>query len=158
MMVGYMRVSSAHDRQTTDLQRDALLDAGVDPRQLFADQASGARDDRPGLQQALAYVQPGDCLIVWKVDRLGRSLPALLQIVTTLQATPAWRDVTAARPAGPLRRDPVVIHPNRQGRIILPIDHNLEPSTGATCRDPRRIRLLPASEGSLGMQEPWERR
>jgi len=65
MLVGYMRVSSDNDRQTTDLQRDALLDAGVDPRQLCADKASGARDDRPGLQQALAYVQPGDCLIVW---------------------------------------------------------------------------------------------
>jgi DNA invertase Pin-like site-specific DNA recombinase len=86
MLVGYMRVSSDNDRQTTDLQRDALLDAGVDPRQLCADKASGVRDDRPGLQQALAYVQPGDCLIVWKLHRLGRSLPHLLQIVTTLHA------------------------------------------------------------------------
>lgn len=86
MLMGYMRVSSDNDRQTTDLQRDALLDAGVDPRQLFADKASGARDDRPGLQHALAYVHPGDCLMVWKLDRLGRSLPHLLQIVTTLQA------------------------------------------------------------------------
>lgn len=84
MLVGDTRVASDTDRQTTDLQRDALLDAGVDPGQLFADKASGARDDRPGLQQALAYVQPGDCLIVWKLDRLGRSLPHLLQIVTTL--------------------------------------------------------------------------
>src|SRR5712671_4154295 len=86
MLVGYMRVSSDNDRQTTDLQRDALLDAGVDPRRLFTDKASGARDDRAGLRQALAYVQPGDCLVVWKLDRLGRSLPHLLQIVTTLQA------------------------------------------------------------------------
>ena len=80
-----MRVSSETDRQTTDLQRDALLAAGVDPRQLFTDQASGARDDRPGLQQALASVHPGDCLVVWKLDRLGRSLPHLLQIVLSLQ-------------------------------------------------------------------------
>jgi DNA invertase Pin-like site-specific DNA recombinase len=50
MLVGYMRVSSNTDRQTTDLQRDVLLDAGVDARQLFADKASGARDNRPGLQ------------------------------------------------------------------------------------------------------------
>jgi DNA invertase Pin-like site-specific DNA recombinase len=85
MLVGYMRVSSDTDRQTTALQRDALLAAGVDPRQLFTDKASGARDDRPGLRQALAYVQPGDCLVVWKLDRLGRSLPHLLQIVLTLQ-------------------------------------------------------------------------
>jgi len=95
MLVGYMRVSSDTDRQTADLQRDALLDAGVDPRQLFADKASGVRDDRPGLQQALAYVQPGDCLIVWKLDRLGRSLPHLLHIVTTLQAQGvAFRSLT----------------------------------------------------------------
>jgi len=95
MLVGYMRVSSDNDRQTTDLQRDALLAAGVDPRQLFTDKASGARDDRPGLQQVLAYVHPGDCLIVWKLDRLGRSLPHLLQIVTTLQAQGvAFRSLT----------------------------------------------------------------
>jgi DNA invertase Pin-like site-specific DNA recombinase len=86
MLVGYMRVSSDHDRQTTHLQRDALLAAGVDPRHLFEDKASGARDDRPGLQQALAYVRSGDCLVVWKLDRLGRSLSHLLHIVTTLQA------------------------------------------------------------------------
>jgi DNA invertase Pin-like site-specific DNA recombinase len=56
---------------------------------------AGARDDRPGLQQALAYVQPGDCLIVWKLDRLGRSLPHLLQIVTTLHTQGvAFRSLT----------------------------------------------------------------
>ncbi len=95
MLVGYMRVSSDTDRQTTDLQRDAWLEAGVDPRQLCADKASGARDDRLGLQQALASVHPGDCLVIWKLDRLGRSLPHLLQIVTTLQAQGvAFRSLT----------------------------------------------------------------
>ncbi|HSX80784.1 MAG TPA: recombinase family protein [Candidatus Saccharimonadia bacterium] len=95
MLVGYMRVSSDNDRQTTDLQRDALLDAGVDPRHLFTDRASGARDHRPGLREALAYVQPGDCLVVWKLDRLGRSLAHLLQIMTTLQAQGvAFRSLT----------------------------------------------------------------
>ena len=95
MLVGYRRVSRDHDRQTTDLQRDALLDAGVDPRHLFADQTSGARDDRHGLAQALAYVQSGDCLVVWKLDRLGRSLPHLLQMVMTLQAQGvAFRSLT----------------------------------------------------------------
>ncbi|MDA8151360.1 MAG: recombinase family protein [Acidithiobacillus ferrooxidans] len=49
MLVGYMRVSSDSDRKTTDLQRDALLAAGVDARHLFEDRASGAKDDRPGL-------------------------------------------------------------------------------------------------------------
>ena len=85
MKIGYMRVSSEGDRQTTDLQRDALLQAGVDPRHLFEDKASGAKDKRHGLQQALNFLQKGDCLVVWKLDRLGRSLPHLLEIITRLQ-------------------------------------------------------------------------
>lgn len=85
MLVGYMRISSDNDRQTTNLQRDALLAAGVDERHLFQDQASGARDDRPGLAKALEFVRPGDCLIVWKLDRLGRSLPHLLSVVMGLK-------------------------------------------------------------------------
>ena len=79
MLIGYMRVSSDSDRQNTDLQRDALLAAGVDARNLFEDHASGAKDDRSGLEQALQFVHPGDVLIVWKLDRLGRSLSHLLQ-------------------------------------------------------------------------------
>jgi len=85
MLVGYMRVSSDSDRQNTDLQRDALLAAGVDARHLFEDHASGAGDDRPGLSKALEFVRPGDMLVVWKLDRLGRSLSHLLSIVTTLK-------------------------------------------------------------------------
>ncbi len=85
MLIGYMRVSSESDRQTTDLQRDALLAAGVDERHLFEDKASGVRDDRPGLAKALEFTKAGDCLIVWKLDRLGRSLSHLLTIVTGLK-------------------------------------------------------------------------
>ena len=85
MLIGYLRISSDSDRQSTDLQRDALLAAGVDARQLFEDKASGARDDRPGLRACLAYLRPGDTLVVWKLDRLGRSLPHLLQIITDLR-------------------------------------------------------------------------
>lgn len=86
MLIGYMRVSSYSDRQNTDLQRDALLAAGVDPRHLFDDNASGAKDDRPGLIKALNFVQSGDILIVWKLDRLGRSLPHLLDIINQLRS------------------------------------------------------------------------
>jgi DNA invertase Pin-like site-specific DNA recombinase len=85
MLIGYMRVSSESDRQNTDLQRDALLAAGVDERNLFEDKASGAKDDRPGLTKALEFVKAGDCLVVWKLDRLGRSLSHLLTIVTDLK-------------------------------------------------------------------------
>ena len=85
MLIDYMRVSSESDRQTTDLQRDALLAAGVDPRHLFQDHLSGARHDRPGLKQALAFLQEDDVLVVWKLDRLGRSLVHLLQIIARLK-------------------------------------------------------------------------
>lgn len=85
MLVGYMRVSSESDRQSTDLQRDALLAAGVDARHLFEDHASGAKDDRAGLSKVLEFVHPGDVLVVWKLDRLGRSLSHLLEIVNTLK-------------------------------------------------------------------------
>jgi DNA invertase Pin-like site-specific DNA recombinase len=95
MLVGYMRVSSDSDRQNTDLQRDALLAAGVDARHLFEDHASGARDDRLGLSKALEFVRPGDVLVVWKLDRLGRSLSHLLSIVTTLKGRQvAFRSLT----------------------------------------------------------------
>ena len=95
MLVGYMRVSSESDRQITDLQRDALLAVGVDGRHLFEDHASGAKDDRPGLTQALSFVRPGDVLVVWKLDRLGRSLSHLLCIVNTLKEKQvAFRSLT----------------------------------------------------------------
>jgi DNA invertase Pin-like site-specific DNA recombinase len=95
MLVGYMRVSSADERQSVDLQRDALIAAGVEERHLHQDRASGARDDRPGLKTCLADLRAGDTLIVWKLDRLGRSLSHLLQIVTDLRSRDvAFRSLT----------------------------------------------------------------
>ncbi len=85
MLVGYMRVSSSDDRQSVDLQRDALIAAGVDDRHLHQDKVSGARDDRPGLKACLDDLRGGDCLVVWKLDRLGRSLSHLLSIVADLK-------------------------------------------------------------------------
>jgi DNA invertase Pin-like site-specific DNA recombinase len=85
MLVGYMRVSTDSDRQVLDLQRDALVAAGVDERHLFEDRVSGSRGDRAGLTKALAFIKSGDCLVVWKPDRLGRSLPHLLATVTDLK-------------------------------------------------------------------------
>jgi DNA invertase Pin-like site-specific DNA recombinase len=95
MLVGYMRVSTDGERQVLDLQRDALLSAGVDERHLFEDRVSGSRGDRAGLTKALAFIRPGDCLVVWKLDRLGRSLPHLLTTVTDLKARGiAFRSLT----------------------------------------------------------------
>ena len=95
VLVGYMRVSSVDDRQSVDLQKDALISAGVDERHLHQDKASGARDNRPGLKSCLADLRSGDCLIVWKLDRLGRSLPHLLSIINKLKKeNVAFRSLT----------------------------------------------------------------
>lgn len=80
-----MRVSSEGERQSTDLQRDALINVGVDSRHIYEDKASGAIDNRKGLQECLNYLKPGDCLVVWKLDRLGRSLSHLIKIINELK-------------------------------------------------------------------------
>lgn len=85
MLVGYERISTDGGRQSADLQRDALVAAGVDARHIYADKLSGARDDRPGLKECLAFLKSGDTLIVWKLDRLGRSLSHLLATVSELE-------------------------------------------------------------------------
>src|SRR4051794_27240948 len=85
MLIGSMRVSSADERQSVDLQRDALIAVGVDERHLYHDRASGARDDRSGLKACLADLRPGDVLVVWKLDRLGRSLSHLIRIIDELK-------------------------------------------------------------------------
>lgn len=84
MLVGYMRVSKADGSQTTDLQRDALLAAGVDSEALYEDKASGKKDDRPELAACLKALRHGDTLMVWKLDRLGRDLRHLVNIVHDL--------------------------------------------------------------------------
>jgi len=78
--IGYARVSTSG--QDVALQRDALTDAGC--ARIFAETASGAYRDRPELARLLDYLRPGDTLTVWKLDRLGRSLPHLVEIITGL--------------------------------------------------------------------------
>jgi DNA invertase Pin-like site-specific DNA recombinase len=81
MLIGYARVST-HD-QTHNLQRDALEKA--DCTKIFTDTASGAKAERKGLEEALSYVRKGDTLVVWRLDRLGRSLPHLIATMTDLE-------------------------------------------------------------------------
>ena len=81
MLIGYARVSTIE--QTLDLQQDALRQAGCE--QVFTDHISGAKSERPGLTQAVEFVRSGDILVVWKLDRLGRSLKQLIEIVSDLQ-------------------------------------------------------------------------
>ena len=83
-MLGYMRVSKADGSQVLDLQRDALLAAGVIEGKLYEDRMSGAKDDRPGLAACLKALDPGDVLVIWRLDRLGRNLRHLLATVEDL--------------------------------------------------------------------------
>lgn len=82
MRIGYARVSTA-DRHL-DLQPDALRQANCE--KIFTDRPSGAKSERPGLSDALSLLRPGDALIVWRLDRLGRSLSDLVERVEQLRA------------------------------------------------------------------------
>ena len=81
MLIGYARVSTTD--QNLDLQRDALVKAGC--AKILTDTISGAKADRPGLTEALSFLRAGDVLVVWKLDRLGRSLKQLIETVNTLE-------------------------------------------------------------------------
>ena len=81
MDIGYARVSTGE--QTLDLQLDALAKAGCG--KVFTETASGAKSDRPLLKEALAYARSGDTIVVWRLDRLGRSLQHLISTVTDLK-------------------------------------------------------------------------
>ncbi len=81
-LVGYARVST--DEQDVQLQLDALKKAGCNNDDIFIDKASGARSDRPGLDACIAALQPGDTLLVWRLDRLGRSMSHLVSLVEEL--------------------------------------------------------------------------
>ena len=84
-LIGYMRVSKADGSQVLDpARRDALISAGVSERHLYSDTASGKKDDRPGLGACLQALRKGDTLVVWKLDRLGRSLRHLVNVVHDL--------------------------------------------------------------------------
>lgn len=82
MLIGYARVSTAD--QDLTLQLDALTKAGCE--KLFTDKASGAKINRPGLVEALRFARAGDTLVVWKLDRLGRSIQGLIALAADLSA------------------------------------------------------------------------
>src|SRR3954462_4603852 len=82
MMIGYARVSTTD--QTLDLQLDALQKAGCG--KIFTDTASGAKTERKGLEEAISYVRAGDTIAVWRLDRLCRSLPHLIETIGGLEA------------------------------------------------------------------------
>ncbi|MBU3014635.1 recombinase family protein [Poseidonibacter lekithochrous] len=83
MLVGYIRVSTAD--QNLNLQKDTLIKYGVDERNIFSDKTSGSKDKRVGLDKAIEFLKEGDTLVVWKLDRLGRSLAHLISVITSLK-------------------------------------------------------------------------
>ena len=84
MLIGYARVSKADGSRSLDLQRDALVAGGVEPDRIYGDHASGAKDDRPGLEACMRALRDGDVLVVWRLDRLGRNLAHLVGTVQVL--------------------------------------------------------------------------
>ncbi len=84
MLIGYMRVSKADGSQVLDLQKDALLAAGVESANIYEDKCSGSKDDRPGLAACLKSLRKDDVLVIWKLDRLGRNLKHLIETVEDL--------------------------------------------------------------------------
>lgn len=86
MKIGYARVSKQDGSQSTQLQVDALTEFGVDRDHIYEDHASGRKDDRPGLGACLKALREGDTLVVWKLDRLGRSLRHLVNTVHELDS------------------------------------------------------------------------
>ncbi len=85
LLIGYARVSKSDGVQTVIPQRDALLAAGIAPERIYEDIASGRNDDRPGLKACLKALQPGNTLVLWKLDRLGRDLRHLVNTVEDLR-------------------------------------------------------------------------
>ncbi len=81
MRIGYARVST-HE-QNLDLQKDALEKAGC--KKIFVDKVSGVAADRPGIEETLSHLREGDTLVVWRLDRLGRSLKNLIQLISRLE-------------------------------------------------------------------------
>ena len=84
MLIGYARVSKADGSQSLDLQHDALASGGIDVSNCYSDRASGKKDVRPGLEACLKALRKGDTLVIWKLDRLGRSLHHLVNTVNDL--------------------------------------------------------------------------
>ena len=99
MLIGYARVSKADGSQTLDLQCDALINAGVSEERIYTDLASGKKDNRPGLIDCLKAMRDGDVLVIWKLDRLGRSLKHLVETVSEMTARGVGLKVLAGQGA-----------------------------------------------------------
>jgi DNA invertase Pin-like site-specific DNA recombinase len=144
MLIGYIRVSKSDGSQVLDLQRDALLAAGVDPERIYQDLASGRKDDRPGLISCLKALQPGNTLVVWKLDRLGRDLKHLVSTVDDLHQRQVGLKVLAGAAAQ-------IDTTTANGRLIFGIFAALAEFEAALIRERTKAGLASARvRGRLG--------
>src|SRR6266566_9436558 len=144
ILIGYMRVSKSDGTQAVDLQHDALLAAGVAPERLYEDLASGRKDDRPGLRACLKALQPGNTLVVWKLDRLGRDLKHLISVVEALRQRHVGVKVLAGAGAQ-------IDTTTANGRLVFGIFAALAEFEAALIRERTRAGLAAArARGRLG--------
>lgn len=137
MNIGYCRVSTIE--QNLDLQLDALKKAGCD--RIFEDKASGSKDDREGLQMALKFARGGDCIIVWRLDRLGRNLSHLIETINSLSSREvSFRSLTES-----------IDSSTPSGRLVLHIFASLAEFERALLRERTKAGLEAArARGRLG--------
>jgi DNA invertase Pin-like site-specific DNA recombinase len=141
MLIGYARVSKADGSQLLDLQRGALIGAGVEEERIYQDRASGRHDHRPGLEASLKALQPGNTFVVWKLDRLGRNLKHLVTTVEELHdrgiglRVLAGAEIDTATANGRLGTRPRCAWRCEPWRIGTPL-HRTWPSASASPRRP----------------------
>ncbi len=135
MLIGYVRVSKSGGTQTLAPQRDAMLAAGVDPTRIYEDLASGRRDDGPGLAACLKAIQPGNTLVLWKLDRLGRDLRHLVNTVEDLRTWEVGLKVLAGAGAQ-------IDTTTANGRLAFGIFAEFERKKGRHLSTVRTLQLL----------------
>jgi DNA invertase Pin-like site-specific DNA recombinase len=144
MLIGYMRLSKSDSAQVLDLQCDALFEAGVTPDRLYEDFASGRQDDRPGLMACLKTLQPGDTLVVWKLDRLGRDLKHLVSLMEDLRRREVGFKVLSGNGA-------LIDTTTANGRLVFGLFTALSEYEAALIRERTRAGLASArARGRMG--------
>ena len=144
MQIGYIRVSKSDGSQVLDLQRDAMIATGIYPERTYKDLASGRKDDRPGLRACLKALQPGNTLVVWKLERLGRDLKHLINTVDDLNKRNAGFKVLAGAGAQ-------IDTTTANGRLVLGIFAALTEFEAELIRERTKAGLAAArAHGRLG--------
>lgn len=147
MLVGHMRVSKANGSQSVELQRDALIVAGVDAAELYENRGSRRGDDRPGLAACLRAFRDGDTLVVWKLDRLSRNLYRVVTTVDDLTGRGVVLKVLTAQGAA-------IDTTTAAGKLVFGVFAARSLKHSTSCRAHRLLRRPRASVSSCSA-DPW---